>query len=123
MKTKSFKKPKKLSDRLLSVTRTEYEAEGDYAESKVLPREMVVSGDLNLGKSGNPVTVLVEDEVTGEALEINGVRSAFLIIEDDRKNQNKGWLAMAIGSIDKMESVLGFLSKTTLEMLRKFTGR
>jgi len=120
---KKTKKPKKRVDKLLSVTRTDYEMEGDFANTKAFPREMMVSGDLNLGKSGNPVTILVEDEVTGESVEVNGVRNAFLIIEDSRRSSAKGWLALAVGTIDKMESVLSFLSQTTLDMLRKFTGR
>ena len=123
MKVKKIKIPKKRTDKLLRVTRTEYEMEGDFADTRAFPREMMVNGDLNLGKSGNPVTILVEDEVTGESIEVSGVRNAFLIIEDSRRNSAKGWLALAIGTIDKMESVLGFLSQTTLEMLRKFTGR
>lgn len=96
--------------------------EGDYANSKKWPQEVLVSGDMNLGKNGNPVTILIEDEVTGEQLEISSVRNAFLVIEDSRKKV-PGWLAMAIGSMDKMNSVLSFLSQSTLEAIKKFTGR
>lgn len=120
---KKSRSPKKLTDRLLGVTRMEYEMKEDFANAKSFPREMMVSGNLDLGKCGNPVTIQIEDEVTGEVIEVNGVRNAFLIIEDSRKSLAKGWLAMAVGSIDKMGSVLGFLSQTTLETLRKFAGR
>ena len=41
-----------------------------------------------IGKSGNPVTILVEDEETGEILEVNHVRTALLVIEDSRKSSS-----------------------------------
>lgn len=109
-----------LSDKLLRVM--DMKDESNYAQSRSLPQEMMVSGDLALGKNGNPVTILIEDEVTGEQLEVSGVRNAFLIIEDSRKRV-PGWLAMAIGSMDKMSSVLSFLSQSTLEAIKRFTGR
>lgn len=84
------------------------------------PQEMLISGNLDLGKSGNPVTIYLEDEVTGEQLEISGVKNAFLILEDTRRTSS-GWLALAIGSIEKMGDVLGFLSKTTMEAIKKLT--
>lgn len=86
------------------------------------PVEMVISGNMNLGKNGNPVTIFVEDEVTGEQLELSGIRNAFLIIEDTRKSTS-GWLALAIGSMEKMGEVLGFLSQTTLEALKKLVNK
>ena len=45
-----------------------------------------VEGDLEIGRKGHPVTVIIEDEVSGEVLEVNHVESAFLVIEDKRKN-------------------------------------
>lgn len=115
-----IKKKRKLSDKLLRVM--DIKDESNYAQSKTLPKEMMVSGDLALGKNGNPVTILIEDEVTGEQLEVSGVRNAFLIIEDSRK-KTPGWLAMAVGSMDKMGSVLSFLSQSTLDAIKRFTGR
>ncbi len=112
---------KKLQDRVLRGSSAVLD-QADFAQSKSWPQEMMINGDLNLGKNGNPVTIFVEDEVTGESLEISGVRNAFLIVEDSRKKIS-GWLAMVIGSIDKMNSVLGFLSESTLEALKRFTGR
>ncbi len=114
------RKKRKLSDKLLRVMDVKDEA--NYAQSRAFPQEMMVSGDLSLGKSGNPVTILIEDEVTGEQLEVSGVRNAFIIVEDSRKRV-PGWLAMAVGSMDKMSSVLSFLSQSTLEAIKRFTGR
>ncbi|HEX9008578.1 MAG TPA: hypothetical protein VF837_04940 [Patescibacteria group bacterium] len=108
-------------DRLLRVADSSEEL-SDFAHDDSWPKEMVISGDLGIGKKGNPVTILVEDELTGETLEVNNVRSAFLVLEDTRKSTN-GWLAMAIGSYEKLSSVLTFLSQTTLESLRKLVDK
>ena len=108
-------------DRLLRVADSSDELT-DFAQSESWPREMMISGDLGIGKKGNPVTILIEDEITGEQLEINNVNSAFLIVEDLRKNTS-GWLALAVGGVDKLSSVLRFLSHTTLTTLKKLTGR
>ena len=122
MKESSKKiKTKVRNDRLLRVSHSEEEL-GDFVEHNAWPQEMMITGSLDLGKSGNPVTIFLEDEVTGEQLEIAGVRNAFLIMEDSRK-ATSGWLAMAVGSIDKMGEVLNFLSQTTLETLKKLAKR
>lgn len=107
-------------DRLLRVTQPE-EGLKDYFGNN-WPQEMIISGNLELGKTGNPVTIYFEDEITGEQLEISGVKNAFVILEDTRKTTS-GWLALAIGSIEKMGDVLGFLSQTTLDAIRKFTQK
>lgn len=83
---------------------------------------MAVSGQLNIGKSGNPVTILIEDEETGESMELNHVNTALLVIEDSRRSSS-GWLSVAVGSISKLNSVLAFLSKITLEGLAKLTRK
>ena len=108
-------------DKLLRVADSSEELT-DFARTDMWPREMMVSGDLGIGKKGNPVTIVVEDEITGEMLEINNVNSAFLIVEDARKNTN-GWLALAVGGVGKLSEVLNFLTQTTLESLKKLTGR
>ncbi len=115
------KSKKKVQDRFLKVS-GEMREDIDYAQNRVWPQGMMVNGDLDLGKSGNPVTIFIEDEVTGEQLEISGVRNAFLIVEDSRKKVS-GWLALAVGSMDKMGAVLSFLSQSTLDALKRFTGR
>lgn len=79
---------------------------------------LAISGKLNIGRSGNPVTILVEDEETGEMLEVNHVRTALLVIEDSRKSSS-GWLSIATGSMEKLSGVLEFLAKVTLEGLIK----
>lgn len=119
MKTK--KKVKVKQDKLLRVAQTAGELEDTYLD-RSWPQEMLVSGNLDLGKSGNPVTIYIEDEVTGEQLELTGVKNAFLILEDTRRTTS-GWLALAIGSIEKVGDVLGFLSQTTLDAIKKLTKR
>lgn len=118
--TKKTPKIKVRQDRLLRVTQPEEELK-DYLGNN-WPQEMIISGNLELGKTGNPVTIYFEDEVTGEQLEISGVKNAFVILEDTRRTTS-GWLALAIGSIDKMGDVLGFLSQTTLEAIRRFAKK
>jgi len=84
--------------------------------------EIVVSGKLSVGSEGNPVTIVIIDEETGETLEINNVNRAFLMIEDTRQSSS-GWLSLALGELDKLAEVLGFLSKTTLSGLKKIAKR
>lgn len=114
------KTPKTKQDRLLRVSPSEEEL--DFMGNENWPQDMVISGNMDLGKSGNPVTIYLEDEVTGEQLEISGVKNAFLIVEDMRRTTS-GWLALAVGSVEKVGDVLGFLSKTTLEALKKLAKR
>lgn len=121
---KSIKKPAKVKikqDRLLRVSQIKNDPIDNYVGSN-WPQEMLITGNLELGKSGNPVTVYLEDEVTGEQLEVSGVKNAFLILEDTRRTSS-GWLALAIGSIEKVGDVLGFLSQTTLDTIRKLTKK
>ncbi len=120
---KENKKPIKVKakhDRLLRVSQPQNDLD-DYVGSN-WPQEMLISGNLELGKTGNPVTIFLEDEITGEQLEISGVKNAFLILEDTRRTSS-GWLALAIGSIEKMGDVLGFLSQTTLDTIRKLAKK
>lgn len=114
---KKNKVPREKHDKLLRVVDSQVES-FDGVSDVFWSKEMVISGDLGIGKKGNPVTVFIEDEVTGETLEINNVKSAFLVMEDTRKN-SKGWMAMAVGGVKKISSVLGFLSEMTLESLKK----
>jgi len=118
---KIIKKIKVKNDKILRLAHPDEELK-DSATNMTWSQEMVISGNLNLGKSGNPVTIYVEDEVTGEQMEVSGVRNAFLIVEDTRKSTS-GWLALAIGSMEKMGEVLGFLSQTTLTALKKLVNK
>lgn len=120
MKVKS-KKIKAKNDKILRLAHSDEEL-NDTASNLPWSQEMVITGNMNLGKSGNPVTIYVEDEVTGEQLEVSGVRNAFLIVEDTRKSTS-GWLALAVGSMEKMSEVLGFLSQTTMEALKKLVNK
>jgi len=108
-------------DKLLRVADSSDELT-DFARGDSWPREMMINGDLGIGTKGNPVTIMVEDEITGELLEINNVSSAFLMIEDSRRNTN-GWLSLAVGNVNKLAEMLKFLSQMTLESLKKLTGR
>jgi len=108
-------------DRLLRIADSSDELV-DFARGDLWPKEMMINGDLEIGKRGNPVTIMVEDEITGEVLEINNVSSAFLIVEDSRKNTN-GWLALAVGGVEKLSQVLTFLTQTTLESLKRLVGK
>lgn len=81
---------------------------------------LAISGQINIGKNGNPVTIFIEDEETGEVLEVNHVKTALLVIEDSRRSTS-GWLSVAIGPLTRLSSVLEFLAKVTLEGLEKMT--
>ena len=81
-------------------------------------REVVMSGRFNIGKGGNPVTIIVEDEVSGETMELNNVNNALLMIEETRRSSS-GWVSMIFGDLSKISEVLGFLSKMTLSGLSK----
>lgn len=116
-----LKKTKTKNDKILRLAHPDEELD-DKATNSSWSQEMVITGNLNLGKSGNPVTIYVEDEVTGEQLEVSGVRNAFMIVEDTRKSTS-GWLALAVGSMEKMGEVLGFLSQTTMEALKKLVNK
>jgi hypothetical protein len=87
-------------------------------EEDVESKDIVISGNLGIGNKGNPVTIVVEDEVTGESLEMSHVESAFVVVEDKRKSSS-GWLAIAVGEVKKLNQVLGFLAGTTLDGLKK----
>ena len=96
--------------------------EMDVDSGEVEPKDIVITGNLGIGEKGNPVTIFVEDEVTGEGLEINHVDSAFVVVEDKRRGSS-GWLAVAVGEIKKLNQVLGFLAGTTLDGLKKMMGK
>lgn len=95
--------------------------EGEILREAVVDEGLAVTGRLSLGKNGHSVTIVVEDEETGEVLEVNHVQTALLVIEDKR-SQSSGWLSIAIGNMSRLSEVLGFLSKTTLEGLKKMMG-
>ena len=83
---------------------------------------LVLTGELEVGKAGNPVTISILDETTGESMEINHVSNALLVVEDRRRSTN-GWLSLLIGDLDKIGSVFRLLAKATLDELRRIVGR
>lgn len=111
-----MRKPKTQSDKMLFDSPI-LDQEEELLSS---PSGLAVSGQLNIGKNGNPVTIYLEDEETGETLEVNHVKTALLVIEDSRKSSN-GWLSIAVGSMSKLSNVLEFLAKVTLSGLEKLT--
>ena len=110
-----MRRPKIQTDKMLMDSPILDENDDDMLS---IPSGLAISGQLNIGKNGNPVTIYVEDEETGETLEINHVGTALLVIEDSRRSSN-GWLSVAIGSLTKLSNVLEFLSKVTLSGLEK----
>jgi hypothetical protein len=111
-----MKKIKEEGDRLLFRFDSPLLDEMDAEEEGV--KDIVISGNLGIGEKGNPVTIVVEDEITGESLEINHVESAFVVVEDQRRSSS-GWLAVAVGKVERLNQVLEFLAKTTLDGLKK----
>ena len=107
-------------DKLLGLADSALDIEANQMNLN-LPREMIVSGNMGIGKKGNPVTIFIEDEVTGETLELSGVKSAFVIVEDSRRSTS-GWVSMAVGGVEKLSTVLNFLSQSTLESLRRLVN-
>ena len=112
-----MKKPKLPTDRQLLDSPILNQEDNASSINATLPG-LAVSGELSVGKNGHPVTILIEDEETGESLEVNHVRSALFVIEDSRRSSS-GWLSIVVGNLEKLNSVLSFLSKLTLEGLEK----
>ena len=83
---------------------------------------IAVSGKLSIGNKGNPVSIIIEDEVSGEMLEIEHVNVGLLIIEDTR-SKSSGWLSLAIGNMEKLAEVLKFLARITFSGLKKMGGQ
>jgi hypothetical protein len=79
---------------------------------------IVVSGELEVGRNGHPVTIKVIDEVTGAQMEVNHVVNGLFMIEDQRGETN-GWLSVAMGSIERLSEVIGLISRATLEELKR----
>lgn len=83
---------------------------------------MVVSGEMEVGNNNHPVTIKITDEVSGMEMEMAHVKSALLIIEDERKS-TAGWLSMVVGDINKLAGVLRFIARATVDELRRLSGR
>lgn len=81
-------------------------------------RAMIMSGDLAVGKNGNPVTISVIDEISGEVMEISHVQNALIVVEDKR-SRSSGWLTLFLGDLDKVGQVVKLLAQASMEELRK----
>jgi len=83
--------------------------------------DMMMSGELEIGKGGNPVTIVVKDEEEGSEIEFSNVNQAWLMIEEKRKS-SAGWLSLIIGDVNKIVSVLRFVAKATVKELRQMVS-
>jgi hypothetical protein len=110
------KRPTK-RDVVLSMNTRAFEEKVGAMESEE-DKAMVVSGDLEVGKNGNPVTISVIDEVSGEIMEINHVQNALIVVEDKR-SRSSGWLTLFLGDLDKVGQVVKLLAQASMEELRK----
>ena len=115
-------KSKHKNDRIVSQIGSPLKNEMFSADEREWAEQVAVSGDLDIGRRGNPVTVIIEDEVSGQTLEINHVDSAFLVVEDKRSGSS-GWLAMVLGDLKKVGKVLDFLAGVSLENLKKMMSK
>lgn len=95
---------------------------GDQSYSEPLDEALILSGEMEVGKGGNPVTISILDETTGEIMEINHVHNALLVLEDKRRSSS-GWLSLLIGDLDKVSNIFRLLAKATVEELRRITRR
>ena len=94
----------------------------DFSAEMVGDDVMSITGEMELGKDGHPVTVTITDEVTGAMMEINHIKSGMILVEDSR-TQTSGWLTMVIGDIDKIGNILRFIAKATIGELNRLSGR
>ena len=78
-----MRKPKIQTDRMLFDSPILDEMDDNFLADQA---SLAVSGQINIGKKGNPVTIFIEDEETGEVLEVNHVKTALLVIEDSRRS-------------------------------------
>lgn len=91
-------------------------------EGQLNQKKTVLSGRLELGARGHPVTILIADEVTGAEMEFNHVANAMLMIEEKRKGST-GWVSLIVGRVNKLKPVLEMIAQATLDELRKLSGR
>src|SRR3989339_1876411 len=94
----------------------------DFSAEMVGDDVMSITGEMELGKDGHPVTVTITGEVAGAMMEINHIKSGMILVEDSR-TQTSGWLTMVIGDIDKIGNILRFIAKATIGELNRLSGR
>lgn len=91
-------------------------------EARLNQRRTVLSGRLEVGAKGHPVTIMIVDEVTGAEMEFNHVHNALVMVEERRKSST-GWLSLIVGSASKLKPVLAMIASATVEELKKLAGR
>lgn len=113
------KEKRKKTDRILSVNESPLKGQllGELQRRKS-SEETVMSGELNVGKSGNPVTIVIRDEKEGSEVEFSNVSQAWLMIEEKRKSSS-GWLSLIVGEVDRVVEVLKFVARATVKELRE----
>ena len=121
-KKKNKKKNQKRTDRVLSDKDSplagELFVDLDDKEGK---EDVMMSGELDIGKSGNPVTIIIRDEKEGSEIEFNNVNQAWLMLEEKRKSST-GWLSLIIGDVGKIVDVLKFVAKATADELKQLVS-
>lgn len=121
-KKKKKGKNKRRTDRVLSGQDSPLSGELfvdlDDKEGK---QDVMMSGELDIGKSGNPVTIIIKDEKDGSEIEFNNVNQAWLMLEEKRKS-SAGWLSLIIGDVGKIVDVLRFVAKATVEELKQLVS-
>lgn len=128
-----MKRIKEKMDRILSLDRSpladdllrKWEDEAPEAmriEGRLNDRKTVLSGKLEVGARGHPVSILIIDEVSGAEMEFNHVHSAVIMIEEKRRGSN-GWLSLIVGNLAKIKPVLEMLASATLDELEKITKK
>lgn len=116
------KKDEKRTDRVLSGKNSPLAGELFVdLDKKEGGEDVMMSGELDIGKSGNPVTIIIRDEKEGSEIEFNNVNQAWLMLEEKRKSST-GWLSLIIGDVGKIVDVLRFVAKATVEELKQLVS-
>ena len=91
-------------------------------EGQLNDRKTMLSGRVEVGARGHPVTVVIIDEVTGSELEFNHIHNALLMLEEKRR-ASFGWLSMVVGSVTKIKPMLEMVAQATIDELKKLGSR
>lgn len=96
--------------------------EGVQVEGQLNDRKTVLSGRVEVGANGHPVTLVVIDEMTGAEMEFNHIHNALLMVEEKRKG-SFGWLSVVVGSVSKIKPMLEMVASATIDELKKLSGK
>jgi hypothetical protein len=128
-----MKKIKEKKDRILKMGRSpladdllkQWEDEAPEAiaiEGQLNDRKTSLSGKLEIGVDGHPVSILIIDEISGAEMEFSHVHNAVIMVEEKRKGSN-GWISMVVGNLNKIKPVLEMLAEATLDELKKIVKK